>query len=173
MNPILVPSSAEFLPLPALEATLVHLCETAKWDYGEIWIPAATGNVLELHPTAYITAARNPATTIALEQFWDCTRGLVFPPNVGLPGRVWVSQRAEWLADATAPSEREFLRHYIAKALGVKTGLGIPVLIDRRVVAVFVFFVTSLRQPEPGAIEWMTATAAQVETHLENRFQPI
>jgi hypothetical protein len=162
MNPLLIPSSATPPPHPAFEAALSHLCEVGQWDYGEIWIPTPTAEIVELYPAAHVTVHPHPATAIALEQFWACTKGLVFLPNIGLPGRVWVSQEFEWLADATAPSEREFLRHYIAKALGVKTGLGLPILVDRQVRAVVVLFMTSLREANSELIADMIATAAQV-----------
>jgi hypothetical protein len=168
MNPRLIPSSAiPSPPHPAFEAALAHLCEVGQWDYGEIWIPTPTAKAVELHLAAHVTTHSHPATAIALEQFWDCSKGLVFAPHVGLPGRVWMSQEFEWLADATAPSEREFLRHYIAKALGLKTGLGLPLLVDRQVLAVVVLFMTRLRESDPAAIAEMIATAAQLSRQIQ------
>lgn len=167
MSLTLVPPPATPLLLhTALRASLSHLCETNQWDYGEVWLPAATERLLELH-SAHVNTDNHETDTIALEQFWACTKGLIFPPGVGVPGRVWLSQEPEWLPDATAPSEREFLRHYIAKALGVKTGLGLPILVDRRVVAVFVFFMTRIREADSQLIAGMTAAATQIGWQLE------
>ena len=174
MSLTLVPPTADLdLLHTALQVSLSDLCETGQWDYGEVWIPATAESFLELHP-AHINASKNSADAIALEQFWACTKGLIFPPNVGLPGRVWLSRQPEWLPDAADPSEREFLRHYMAKALGVKTGLGIPILVDRRVVAVFVFFMTRIRESDPQLMESMTTAAAQIGWQLEEilRSQP-
>jgi len=79
-------------------------------------------------------------TLIALEQFRLCCEGFVFPSGSGLPGRVWLIQGSEWIEDVTAESENGFLRNQIAKAFGVRTAFGVPVLIDQQIFSVLVFF---------------------------------
>ncbi|HEY9907967.1 MAG TPA: hypothetical protein V6D18_10255 [Thermosynechococcaceae cyanobacterium] len=149
-----------------LQVALSTCCDRFHWDYGEMWLPCQEEQVLELHPAFHITPHKSSADAIALEQFWDCTKGLGFPLGVGLPGRVWASQEFEWLPDAASPSEREFLRHYIAKALDVKTGIGLPILVDRQVVAVFVYFMLSIRAADAALIESMTAFTALIGHQL-------
>jgi GAF domain-containing protein len=148
--------------------TLLHnICEFTRWDYGEVWIPCKEGTILELHSAFYITPHRSKAQIDALEQFHICTKGFTFPPDVGLPGRVWSSQQPEWLPDACAVSERVFLRNQIAKAFGVQTGFGIPVFASDRVVAVLVFFTLDAHEENKELIAFLATTLTQVANKLE------
>ena len=92
----------------ALKNILSSICEFACWDYGEAWIPCKEGTILELHLASYITTHKSKAEVLSLEQFRTCTEGFSFPPAIGLPGRVWVSQQPEWLSDASSQSESVF-----------------------------------------------------------------
>lgn len=156
----------------AIARGLHHIGELTDWDYGEAWIPSPEGPILELHPACYITSRRSPSEVRAIEQFRICTGGLTFPPNVGLPGRVWASRQSEWLADAASQSERIFLRHHIAKAFGIKAGFGVPVLapnadIDssESVLAVLAFFRLEA-DADPSLTEPVSMAAMQLGAEL-------
>jgi hypothetical protein len=131
---------------PTLEATIapivVEVCETTDWDYGEAWIPSAQSKVLELSSVWHI--ASDNADFLSLEQFRLCSEGFVLSPGEGLPGRVWLSQRSEWIANATAQSESYCLRNQIAKAFDISAGFGIPIMANEQVQAVLVFFKSAL-----------------------------
>lgn len=146
---------------------LSHICKYADWDYGEVWIPSTDDTMLELHSSCYISGDRTPAEMRALEQFRICSKGLFFLMDVGLPGRVWLMQRAEWLTNVATESERVFLRHHIAKAFGVKSGFGVPVLGRDRVVAVLVFFTLDFRQADKHLIEQIITLTASISQKLE------
>lgn len=118
---------------------LEQICELTNWDYGEIWIPYSQ-NILELSSTWYISTRRGSACTYALEQFRMCSEEFILSPGVGLPGRVWASQQSEWIYDVSTESETYFLRNYIAKAFGIKTGLGVPLITNDQPIAVLAFF---------------------------------
>ncbi|NJP10892.1 MAG: GAF domain-containing protein [Leptolyngbyaceae cyanobacterium RU_5_1] len=152
----------------ALDNVLSIICEFTGWDYGEAWIPFKEGRILELHPVCYISPHRSDADRYALEQFRNCTKGLTFPYNVGLPGRVWASQRIEWLNNPASQSERIFLRHHIAKAFGVKTGFGVPVLAGDRVLAVLAFFMLDSPMEDKGLTELISTLTNQIGNKLEN-----
>ncbi len=125
-----------------LAYALKAICEFARWDYGEAWVPSEEGTVLEISPVWYVNTSIDSATANTLELFRFCSEGFVMPPNVGLPGRVWLSQQAEWIPNLSTQSEGYFLRNKIAKACGVKTGLGIPLFINNEFKAVITFFKT-------------------------------
>ena len=126
-----------------LSFALKAVCEFGGWDYGEAWIPSLDGSVLELSPDSwYIPTYVDSATVTDLEMFRLCSEGFVMPPNIGLPGRVWLSGTPELVPNVSAQSEDYFLRNKIALAYGVKTGFGIPIRIDCKVQAVLVFFRT-------------------------------
>lgn len=122
----------------AISPILFHVCEATDWDYGEIWIPSANSKVLELSNVWQI--ASDTADETSLEQFRLCSEGLVVSPGEGLPGRVWLSEQPEWIADATAKSESYCLRNQLARAFDIKAGFGIPIVENGRVWAAIVFF---------------------------------
>jgi hypothetical protein len=92
----------------AISPIIIEVCESTDWDYGEIWIPAKNSTVLELSPAWHI--ASDTTDLLSLEQFRLCSEGFVLSPGEGLPGRVWLSEQPEWIADATAQSESYWLR---------------------------------------------------------------
>ncbi|BAZ16740.1 multi-sensor hybrid histidine kinase [Calothrix sp. NIES-4071] len=143
-----------------LNDILRTVCERIGWDYGEAWIPNQDGTILELSTAWYVSKARSIEQVSNLQQFWFCSEAFILSPGVGLPGRVWSSQQPEWILDASAHSETYFLRHYIAKAFGIKTGLGVPILVNGQVISVLVFF--QLEMCEQRQIIELVMAAVQV-----------
>jgi hypothetical protein len=129
----------------AISPILFHVCEATDWDYGEIWIPSANSKVLELSNIWQI--ASDTTDELSLEQFRLCSEGLVVSPGEGLPGRVWLSEQPEWIADATANSESYCLRNQLARAFDIGTGFGVPIIANERVRAAIVFFKLGIDRP--------------------------
>jgi hypothetical protein len=117
---------------------MIQVCESTDWDYGEIWIPSDNSTVLELSPVWHI--ASEAADPMSLEQFRLCSEGFVLSPGEGLPGRVWLSEQSERIADATAESESYCLRNQLAKAFDIGAGFGMPIIANDQALAVLVFF---------------------------------
>lgn len=142
----------------ALTNALLQVCEVTGCEYGEAWIPSQDGTVLELSPFWY---CRNPdsESVPAFEQFRICSEKFILSPSIGLPGRIWSSQQPEWIPDVSGHSEAYFLRNQIAKACGVKAGFGVPILVNDRVIAVLVFFMSQVRQEDKELIELVVAVA--------------
>ena len=91
-------------------------------------------------------------------QFQICSQEFVLSRGEGLPGRVWQFCQPEWLDDVSVQAEGYFLRNQIAKALNVKAGLALPIVVNSQVLAVVVFFMSKAQAPEP-AIMTSTQTA--------------
>jgi hypothetical protein len=124
----------------AMAQTLVDVCVTSGWDYGEIWVPSGDAVVLKLSPFWYMTSSQDPLTSRSLEQFRLCSEGFVISIGEGLPGRVWQSRQYELIPVATDQSESYFLRNQIAKAFGICAGFGMPMIMNDQVSAVLVLF---------------------------------
>ena len=116
----------------ALEVILQQVGETIGWDLGEAWIPDSEGIVLKSSRGWYANDPR--MVTFRLE-----SENLTFARNIGLPGRVWVSQQPEWVEDVSV-GYPEFIRTKIALEIGFKAGFGVPILVGDEVLAVLVFF---------------------------------
>ena len=146
----------------ALVIALSKVGETTDWDYGEAWIPSQEGTVLELSPAWYRNTNKDSAWLLAVEQFRHCSEGFIFPPAIGLPGRVWSSRQPEWICDASAKSETYFLRNQLAKAFGIRAGFGVPVLADHQVLAVLVFFMSQAQGEDHQRAGIAQAAATQL-----------
>lgn len=149
----------------ALGMTIAKICQQTDWNYSEIWLPAFDGKILRVSPIwCFNTPDRDQIR--CLEQFWECSKSFVLRPGEGLPGRVWSSGKPEWIVDVSAESETYFLRNKIAKAFGVKAGLGVPIVVERRMQMVLVFFMLEMRQSDRLLIERTQNAASQLEKVL-------
>jgi hypothetical protein len=145
-------------PLPsdlvtAMTSLLIVVCNTTEWEYGEAWIPRQTHPILKLSSAWCINGSLRMSRAISWMQFQVCSQSLSVRPGEGMPGRVWQSQQPEWVDDISAQSETDFLRSQIAKALGVKAGFGIPIIVNSQVLAVVVFFMSKAQPPNPELIK--------------------
>lgn len=145
----------------ALQVSLKKVCEFSDWEYGEAWIPTSDG-ILALSPVWY-----SDPDIEALEKFRLCSEAFILSANTGLPGRVWLSKQPEWIVNVGATSETYFLRNQIAKACSVKAGFGIPIISDRQVVAVIVFFMRQAQSENPQLIAIVKAAATELEQLLQ------
>ncbi|MEK0178502.1 adenylate/guanylate cyclase domain-containing protein [Microcoleus anatoxicus PTRS3] len=116
----------------ALEVILHQVGETIGWDLGEAWIPDSEGTLLKSSRGWY---GRDSSMAIFRQQ----SENLTFARNIGLPGRVWVSGKPEWVEDVSV-GYPEFMRTKIALEIGFKAGFGVPILVGDEVLAVLVFF---------------------------------
>lgn len=157
----------------ALSTALLQVCEFTGWHYGEAWVPSNDGTVLELSPACYISSLRGSDSVLALELFRLCSEAFILPPATGLPGRVWSSQQPEWISNVSAESEAYFLRNQIAKAIGLRAGFGVPILVNDRVLAVLVFFMLEACEEDTRLAELVTAMATQVGAVLQGYYAVI
>ncbi|MCU0535382.1 MAG: GAF domain-containing protein [Hydrococcus sp. Prado102] len=161
-----VSSSTSPLLSSALTSLLVSVCTQTDWEYGECWIPNTNHNLLEVSSIRYVNTKLDIYQTLSWMQFQMCSQAFVLEPGEGLPGRVWQSQKPEWIDDVSDQSETYFLRNQIAKALSVKAGFGIPIAIDSYVVAVIVFFMSTTRSHDRQQIELIRSAIANFKQNL-------
>jgi signal transduction histidine kinase len=137
----------------ALERVVRRVCEATGWAIGEVWLPDSKRIYLERGPA---WSRDDPNLTL----FTRKSREFRFARGAGLPGRVWKSRRPHWIRDVRDDSN--FPRAGLARRVGVKSGFAIPVLADRRVVAVFNFFVLERRPRDLHLLRLVSAVAAQL-----------
>ncbi|NEO98417.1 MAG: PAS domain S-box protein [Symploca sp. SIO2E9] len=135
----------------ALSVALQKVCEATGWDLGEAWVPKADGSILECSPAWF-------SKTEDVENFRKASEELTFAPGCDLPGRVWVSKQPEWLPDVSLESNHVYLRADLAQQVGLKAGLGIPVIANNMVLAVLIFYMFETRPEAPGLIELISAS---------------
>ncbi|WP_167837351.1 PAS domain S-box protein [Halosimplex halophilum] len=137
-----------------VETTLEAVCARTQWAYGEAWVPSDDGDRLE-HLVGHAASER-------LEPFLAASRGVTFDADEGLPGRVWASEAAEWIPDASAVPESTFHRTGAAEEVGLQAALGVPIETDDGVVAVLTFFLRERRAADEELVEAVTDVAADL-----------
>lgn len=146
----------------ALELTLHQVCEMTGWHYGEAWLPHSSHQHLRLSQSKFFSHSD-------LLRFYHASESITFELNQGLPGRVWASQKPEWIGDVSAESTSIFLRRDLAKSLKLKGALGVPILVQDQVIAVLVFFTTQVRETDPHLVKVVSAVAQQLGLVLERK----
>lgn len=152
-------AAASDLPA-ALAVVLRHVCEKTGWALGQAWIPSPDGTALDCCPAWFATEAD-------LESFREMTKGILFSPGCGLPGRVWESRQPAWVRDVTL--DENFQRAEFARQAGLKAGLAIPILSNDEVLAVLEFFLREPRDEDERLVEVITAVAAQIGLVVEHK----
>ena len=142
----------------ALKPFMALVCLTKKWKYAELWAPytRTTSNNNQTHSgetTAlrYITGALPPTVQgeelKRLRKYRSNSRKFTFPPRYGVPGRVFLTMRPEWLPllnDQIAfPRAPHAVRHK------VEVTFAVPVIVNGSVHMVVEFFDTNRRDYDP------------------------
>lgn len=141
----------------ALKTALCTLAETLGYSAGEAWVANTEGTALDYSGVSYAA----PGTSDVVRN-----SGLRLELNQGLPGRVMASGEPEWIADLAAEAQKGFPRHHSPIACGFTSALGIPILADRRTLAVLVFFQSTPEKPDPRIGPRLSSMALQVGSVL-------
>ena len=114
------------------ELTLIlkQICESASWKYGEVWVPK--NDLLQSHQACYMADEK-------YAEFRKESETFTFGSGAGLPGRVWLTQQSEWIENASLEPSI-YYRSHLAKKVGLKAALGVPIIESGSVVAVVVFY---------------------------------
>ncbi|MDF1504373.1 PAS domain S-box protein [Roseisolibacter sp. H3M3-2] len=143
----------------AIAAALQAMREASGWEYGDAWLtprPGARGPARLAHGPA-----SHPPDDAALARFAGADDGYTFAPGEGLPGRVWREAAPVVLPSLYAP-EAGFSRLAEARAAGLSTGVGVPVMAEGAVVAVLTFHTRDARRITAAQVDRLGAVAAQV-----------
>ena len=144
----------------ALEVVLHRVCEKTGWALGQAWVPSQDGTVLECGPVWYGDEAN-------LKSFRAASEECNFVRGIGLPGRVWALQKPAWVEDVR--NDPNFPRMEAAKTVGLRTGVGIPILSGDHVIAVIEFFMHESRTANERLVKVITAVAAQLDMVMERK----
>jgi PAS domain S-box-containing protein len=153
-------AAARDLP-SALEIVLRRVCEKTGWTLAQAWIPNQEKTALDCGPVWFCGSAPE------LKLFRTASETSHFPPGIGLPGRVWQSKKPVWIEDVR--HDLNFPRAEAAKAVGLKTSVGIPILTDEVVIAVIEFFMRESRNENERLVKVITAVAAQLDLVMERK----
>ncbi len=141
----------------ALQSALHTMCSSEGWVCGEYWAVNETAQVLAFR--GYwdgFGAAAGPE----IRRLFEDARGILFPPGVGLAGRVWQSREPMWIADVS--NDERLLRKDLARRAGLHGAFLFPTFAAGTVTGVFAFWSQAIRQPDPRTMEAVAAIGSQV-----------
>ena len=143
----------------AIASVLRELIDLLGWPFGDVWWVEREGATLR----CVTTYASEPG----LERFADAARTTTFPAGEGLPGRVLAAGGPVWLRDVT--DDPNFSRAEIAKATGIVTGFGFPIMSDGRVTGVIECFSTEDRSFDRDLMALMEQVGRQIGERMRRR----
>ena len=157
---------------PALDVLLRIICHRYYWPYGEVWQINPETDRLEKQATF---SEANTTVTVSgkaayLGRFAQISNSISFSIGNGMPGRIWASQQWEWQTNVSNVSADIFVRHQVARAFGIKTAFGIPLIDNGRTVAVLMLFSHHALTQNLELIETIKAVSGPI-SQLMNRQQ--
>ncbi len=92
---------------------------------------------------------------------------VLFPPGVGIPGRVWQSGAPAWIPDVAL--DDNFPRAPFAAQAGLHAAFGFPITLGEQILGVVEFFSPRIREPDRPLLETVAAVGRQIGQFLERK----
>lgn len=146
----------------ALHVFLDSVQKLTGWPLGHVYLPSAAEPV-RLLPSP-IWCSKYPEKFLELSAI---TAESTFAPGEGLPGKVWETGEAVWIADVD--TDRQFARARRPGGVGIKSAFGFPIKVGARPIAIIEFFSEIEAQPEPDLLLTLQAIAEQVGRVFERQ----
>ncbi len=147
----------------AVPQILQAICEGLGWATGALWKVNKSKNLLE-----YVEGWHRPSAKV--EDFKTISRETNFSAGRGLPGRVWSSGEAHWIADVTdEAADNNFPRAEVAARSGLHAALGFPIKLGGEVLGVMEFFSSTIQQPDSELLEMMSNIGSQIGQFVDRR----
>jgi signal transduction histidine kinase/DNA-binding response OmpR family regulator len=102
-----------------------------------------------------------------LQEMVEVNRRVTFPHGVGLPGRVWSTGRAAWIADVVP--DPNFPRAAAAAKDGLHGAFGFPIIGPGGFLGVMEFFSTEIREPNAAVLALFEGIGGQVGQFIERK----
>ena len=149
---------------PALDEAaprvLEVLCQRGGWDVGGIWeFDREHNRLVNVHVWQ--------AAHALFAEFASVTRTTTFPPEVGLPGRVWNSRQSAWVPDVT--KDGNFPRAHIAAKEGLHAAFGFPIKLGQEILGVVECFSREVRPPDENFLQMVSHIGEQLGQFIERK----
>jgi PAS domain S-box-containing protein len=101
--------------------------------------------------------------------FKEISQKFKFPPGTGMPGRIWLSRKYEWVPDVSIFSEIDFPRAKFAREAGFRACLGVPIIAKDEVLAVLIFLMFESREEDMRLVDFISVAAAQLGSVIQRK----
>jgi len=144
----------------ATPRVLEAVCKSLDWVMGVRWSVDSEAHVLRC-AEMYVAPPR------LLQEMVEVNRRTTFPHGVGLPGRVWSTGRAAWIADVV--HDPNFPRAAVAAKEGLHGAFGFPIIGPGGFLGVMEFFSTEIREPNAAVLALFEGIGGQVGQFIERK----
>jgi PAS domain S-box-containing protein len=145
---------AECENLQEVAIQILHaMGESLDFKVGAIWKADSASNTLKC---VHFWRATGFETT----GFKKASEAVTFAPGVGLPGRVWQSNRPCWIRDVT--HDANFIRSAAARDLGLRTGIGTPIVSGSHCLGVIDLFSEKDLPPDDELLQVLEGLGRQI-----------
>ena len=144
----------------AMPRVLEAVCKSLDWVMGVRWSVDSQAHVLRC-------AEMHVARPRLLQEMVEVNRCVTFAHGVGLPGRVWSTGRAAWIADVV--HEPNFPRAAAAAKDGLHGAFGFPIIGPGGFLGVMEFFSTEIREPNAAVLALFEGIGGQVGQFIERK----
>jgi signal transduction histidine kinase/DNA-binding response OmpR family regulator len=144
----------------AMPRVLEAVCKSLDWVMGVRWSVDSQAHVLRC-------AEMHVAPPRPLQEMVEVNRRATFPHGVGLPGRVWSTGRAAWIADVV--HDPNFPRAAAAAKDGLHGAFGFPIIGPGGFLGVMEFFSTEIREPNAAVLALFEGIGGQVGQFIERK----
>lgn len=144
----------------ALPRIMQRICDTFGWEMGAMWVLDTGAGVLrclKVWPPQGSNASKFEAST------YERT----FSSGVGLPGRVWKTQKPAWIPDVTR--DDNFPRAPDAAASGLHAAFAFPILSGEKFLGVMEFFSHEIREPDETQLATFQGIGSQIGQFVERK----
>ncbi|KAI0565919.1 GAF-like protein [Gracilaria domingensis] len=137
----------------ALKSFMAMICITKNWKYAELWAPQTRGGSSSV-ALRYVTGALPPTVggeeLQRLRTYRGHSRKYKFPPRTGVPGRVFLTMRPEWLPLLNDPIAFPRAPHAVRN--NVEVTFAVPVIVNGAVQMIVEFYDTERRDYDPATL---------------------
>jgi diguanylate cyclase (GGDEF)-like protein/PAS domain S-box-containing protein len=143
----------------ALATVMRSICETEAWQCGRYWRVDKASRTLRFELGWGVDKPE-------VQQFVEQSRGLVFPPGVGLAGIVWQTGEPLWVTDITKDPRVTVV---VARPSGMRGAFVFPATAGGEIIGVFGFTSRDVREPDGRLLQAMRVIGSQIGQFVQRK----
>ena len=144
----------------ATRQILQGICESLRWDLGEIWMVDRQANVLR-----FLDIWHKPS--LEMQEFETLKRQTTFVRGIGLPGRVWANCKPVWITDIA--KDINFPNFKIAAQVGLHAAFGFPIRSGNKILGVITCFNREIQPLDKDLVKAMNSIGEQVGQFIQRK----
>lgn len=148
-----------------LTTTLRHICQMLDWPLGHAYWWDEKKQMLVPSRCWYVA----PGKESDFHEFIETSGHMVFSAGAGLPGTVFELAVPLWIEDLA--SDPLFLRLHVLKAAGLKSGLGVPVRMNKNIKVILEFFDDGIVQKDNSLLQMLHNLGMELISRVFERKQ--